>query len=131
AAERAAAAEKLAQEKAAAEARAAAEAKAAVEAKTAADAKAAAEAKAAADKLAAERLAQQKSAAASAPFIPGRGFGDAGAGAPLRAVVAFTLTTDDGRNLGVATFVAGKGEAAIKQNAIALAQTYEKVSPFH
>ena len=29
------------------------------------------------------------------------------------------------------TFVAGKGEAAIKQNAIALAQTYEKVSPFH
>ena len=83
------------------------------------------------DKLAAERLAAQKSAAASAPFVPGRGFGDGGQGEPLRAVVTFTLTTEEGRNLGVATFVAGKGEAAIKQNAVALAQAYEKVSPFH
>src|SRR2546428_11456918 len=48
----------------------------------------------------------------------------------MRGVVTFKLTTDEGRELGVAPFVAGKGEAAIRQNATALASIYEKVSPF-
>ena len=48
----------------------------------------------------------------------------------MRAVVMFKLTTQEGRELGIATFVAGKGEADIKQNAAALAAVYEKVSPF-
>jgi hypothetical protein len=45
-------------------------------------------------------------------------------------VVTFKLTTPEGRNLGVATFVAGKGEAEIRENANALGAVYEKVSPF-
>jgi hypothetical protein len=107
-------------------AKAAAEAKLAQERAAAADAaaaKAVAEAKVASEKLAAEK--------AKAVFVAGRGFADGGAGEPLRAVVSFKLTTPEGRELGVATFVAGKGEADIKQNAQSLAAAYEKVSPFH
>jgi hypothetical protein len=144
-----------AEAKAAAETRAAAEAKAAADKvaaekaaqeaeqrrvqaereRAAAEAKVAAEAKAAADKRAQEQIALAAAAKAAAekprtPYVPGRGFADAGSGEPLRAVVTFKLTTEDGRELGVATFVAGKGEAAIRQNASALASAYEKVSPF-
>lgn len=140
-------------EQAMAEARAAAEAKAAADklaaAKSAQEAeqkrqqaekeRVLAEAKAAADKAAAEAKAAEAKAAADAkaaaekprlPGAPGRGFADGGAGVPLRAVVTFKLTTPEGRDLGMATFVAGKGEAEIRQNAAALASVYEKVSPF-
>ena len=116
-----AAADDAARQKAAAAAeRKAAEAKALAEA---AAAKAAAEAR-----LAAERAAAEK---AKPVYVAGRGFAEGGAGEPMRAVVSFKLTTAEGRELGVATFVAGKGEAEIKQNALSLAAVYEKVSPFH
>lgn len=159
AAERAAAAERRAAEKAAADKdraereRAIAEARAAADAKAAADRVAAeksaqeaeqrrqqaekerqlAEAKAAADKAAEEAANKAKAAAARprAPFVAGRGFGEGGAGEPMRGVVTFKLTTQEGRELGVATFVAGKGEAELRRNAAALASAYEKVSPFN
>lgn len=115
--------------------RALAEAKAAQE-RAAAAAKAAAE-KAAAEKLAAEKAAAEKAAADKAAaekakpvYVAGRGFADGGAGDPMRAVVTFKLTTEEGREFGVATFIAGKGEAELKQNAQTLAAVYEKVSPF-
>ena len=92
-----------------------------------------AEAKAAADKAAQEAASKAKAAAEKprAPFVAGRGFGEGGAGEPMRGVVTFKLTTQEGRELGVATFVAGKGEAELRQNAAALATAYEKVSPFN
>jgi hypothetical protein len=92
-----------------------------------------AEAKAAADKAAAEAANKAKAVAAKprAPFVAGRGFGGGGAGEPMRGVVTFKLTTQEGREFGVATFVAGKGEAELRQNAAALANAYEKVSPFN
>jgi hypothetical protein len=64
-------------------------------------------------------------------FAPGRGFAEASGtgGAPMRAVVTFKLTSDSGQDYGVATFVAGRGEADIRQNAEALAAIYEKASP--
>lgn len=152
------AAEKADRERSLAEARAAAEAKAAAD-KVAAEKSAQeaeqrrqqaekerqlADAKAAADKAAqeaerqrieAERVAAEKAKAAAerprAPFVAGRGFGEGGAGEPMRGVVTFKLTTHEGRELGVATFVAGKGEAELRQNAAALASAYEKVSPFN
>lgn len=91
------------------------------------------EAKAAADKAAEEAANKAKAAAAKprATFVAGRGFGEGGAGEPMRGVVTFKLTTQEGRELGVATFVAGKGEAELRHNAAALASAYEKVSPFN
>jgi len=135
AAEAKAAAEKLAAEKAAQEAerqRGQAEKE-----------RAAAQAKAAADKLATEKAAQEEAerqrvaavkAAAEKPrllFAPGRGFAEAtgASGAPLRAVVTFKLTSETGQDYGVATFVAGRGEADLRQNAEALAAMYERSSP--
>jgi len=59
----------------------------------------------------AERLGAAESAAASAPCLSrGRGSAKPARGEPLRAVVGFTLTTDDGRNLGVAPSSAGKAK---------------------
>ena len=105
--------------------------------------RAAADAKAAADKLAAEKAAQegaerQRVAAAKAAaerprflYAPGRGFAEAtgASGAPLRAAVTFKLTSETGQDYGVATFVAGRGEADLRQNAEALAAMYERSSP--
>jgi len=71
--------------------------------------------------------------AVAALFAPGRGFAEhsGSTGAPLRAVVKFRLGTQAGNELGVATFVAGRGEAEIRQNAEALAALYQANSPFN
>lgn len=137
--ERAAAAEKLAAEKAAQEA--ARQRDQAEKERALAEAKAAADRAAAEQKLAAEKAAAAVVAAAAPPpppkpaamlFSPGRGFGEASGpgGAPVRGVVIFKLTTAEGRDLGVATFVAGRDAADLRQNAEALAATYERTSPF-
>ena len=135
--------------------RAAAEAKAAVERAAAADKvakeaerqrlqaekeRASAEAKAAAERAAAPPPSPVAAVAPPAPpqpkpavafFTPGRGFaeGAGSAGAPIRGVVTFKLTSDSGQDYGVATFVAGRDPADLSQNAQALAAVYEKQSP--
>src|SRR5205085_8129389 len=92
--------------------------------------------KAAADKLAGEKMAALAAAKAAAErprllFTPGRGFAEAtgASGAPLRGVVTFKLTSESGQDYGVATFIAGRGEADLRQNAEALAAVYERSSP--
>jgi hypothetical protein len=71
-------------------------------------------------------------APAAAPQ-PGYGFAEhsGSTGAPLRGVVKFTLATQAGTQLGIATFVAGRGEVEIRQNAEALAALYQANSPFN
>ena len=140
-AEAKAAADKLAAERAAADAKAQADRVAAEKAAQEAEQRRQqaekerqlADAKAAADKVAEEAANRAKPAAEKprASFVAGRGFGEGGAGEAMRGVVTFKLTTQEGRELGVATFVAGKGEAELRHNAAALATAYEKVSPFN
>lgn len=133
AAERAAAAERRAADRAAADKDRAERERAIAEARAAAE-KAAQEAEQRRQQADKERQVAEAKAAAErprAPFVAGRGFGEGGAGEALRGVVTFKLTTQEGRELGVATFVAGKGDAELRQNAAALASAYVKVSPFN